>query len=248
MVSILHSEAFNYLPERTLNRNLEHGECAAGLFYRKWCRKLLMDSDGWAFYSNCKATNVPAPNPATVYMGILIGNYPKVLPEMSNTVLAYAVKKEMPSTFDKGLKGFFMVGGRELPIAGLDAGINVVVAKAYVRVPVAALDASFWGNYANGNLDLGVSLTGGLLIEFGLGSITCTELSGGASAVAFVTGEYLNSSLNLKGGADFTSTLTASQGVPYLAGCIDAVSISVSVSGGFSFNANPFKVDFYVNM
>jgi TANFOR domain-containing protein len=205
---------------------------------------ILMDSDGWAFYSNASADGVPAPEACTVNMGILIGNYPTgITTDMSNTVLKYAVKKEMPPTFNDGLKGFFMVGGRNLPISGLDIGIDVVVASAYVRVPIAAVDASFYLNLANGKTVLGTSLNGKLVIEFGLDAITCTDLSGSAFAEVYAGGIYDNGSLNFSGGAEFGADLTVSQGIPYLAGCIDAVNISVpTISGGFKFSLNPFDV------
>jgi TANFOR domain-containing protein len=208
---------------------------------------MLMDKDGWAFYSNCRAIGVQAPETCTLYMGMLIGDYPKLLPEMSSTVLAYSINKTMPSSFSEGVKGFYMVGGRELPISGLDVGVDVVVASAYVAIPQAALDVAFYGNFANGTTTLGLGLTGGLKIKFGLGSITCTDLYGDGSATASVTGEYTNDEFNLKGGADFTAGLTVKQGIPYGFGCKDAVSITVPpINGGFTFNANPFDVNFYI--
>jgi hypothetical protein len=209
---------------------------------------ILMDSDGWAFYSNCSADGVPAPEACTVNMGILVGSYPTgITADMSNTVLKYSVKKQMPETFKEGLKGFFMVGGRNLPLSGLDIGIDVIVASAYVRIPIAAVDASFYGNFVNGNMAIGTGLNGKIVIEFGLDAITCTDLSGSASAVVFAEGSIINKTLNFKGGADFAADLSVSQGIPYLAGCIDAVSIQVpTISGGFSFNLNPFDVKMYL--
>jgi hypothetical protein len=209
---------------------------------------ILMDSEGWAFYSNASADGVPAPEACTVNMGILIGSYPSgITADMSNVALKYAVKKEMPPTFNDGLKGFFMVGGRNLPLSGLNIGIDVVVASAYVRVPVAAVDASFYMNFANGKKVIGTALNGKLIIEFGLESITCTDLYGGTFADVYASGIYNNGSLNFNGGANFGANLTVSQGVPYLAGCIDAVSISVpTINGGFDFNLNPFDVKMYL--
>jgi hypothetical protein len=60
---------------------------------------MLMDKDGWAFYSSATAKNVPVPEPATVNAGVLIGNYASVTNEMKNTVLTYAINKEIPNTF-----------------------------------------------------------------------------------------------------------------------------------------------------
>ena len=209
---------------------------------------ILMDSDGWAFYSNCRASGVSAPEPCTLYMGILIGNYPKVLPEMSSTVLAYAINKQMPSTFNNGLKGFYMLGGRELPISGLDIGIDVVVASAYVRVPVAAVDASFYMNF-DGDATFGTGLSGALRVEFGLGSITCTDLSGFGEAKVHLEATAASSgSLNLSGNADLAAGLNISQGIPNPFGdCITAINIPVTISGGLDFKTSPsFKVNFYL--
>ena len=209
---------------------------------------ILMDSDGWAFYSSCKASNVPAPEPCTLNMGLLIGNYPSILPEMKNTVLQYAVKKEMPSTFNKGLSGFYMVGGRDLPLAGLDIGINVVVASAYVRVPVAAVDAAFYLNVEPNKTVFGTGVSGRLRVEFGLSSITCTDLSGYGDATILLGAEAESSgSLNLYGKAAFGAGLKVSQGIPTPIGCQEAISISVDVKGGFEFSTQPsLNVDFYI--
>ena len=207
---------------------------------------VLMDSDGWAFYSNCRASEIPAPDPCSLNMGILIGDYPKVLPEMKNTVLQYAIKKEMPSTFSKGLHGFYMVGGRELPISGLDIGIKLIVVSAYARVPFAGVDASFYGNYVNGNMDMGLDVYGGIRIEFGLGSITCTELSGFASAEVGLFANVKNGKANLTGSAGFSTNLTVSQGVWSVVDCIDAISLSVPVAGSLQFKSNPFDVQFHL--
>ncbi len=209
---------------------------------------ILMDSNGWAFYANCSADGVPAPEPCTVYIGILVGNYPSsITADMTNTVLKYSVKKEMPETFNSGLKGFFMVGGRDLPFSGLDVGIDVVVASAYVRIPVAAVDASFYGNFIEGNMAIGLGLHGKIQMEFGLEAITCTELNGSVLVEVYVEGTIINKSLNIKGGAKFAVNLTVSQGVPYPGGCIDAINISIpTLGGGFDFNLNPFDVKLYL--
>jgi len=208
---------------------------------------ILMDSYGWAFYANCSADGVPAPEPCTVNIGILVGNYPSgITADMSNTALKYSVKKEMPETFNSGLKGFFMVGGRDLPFSGLDIGIDVVVASAYVRIPVAAVDASFYGNFLNGNMEIGTGLHGKIVIEFGLEAITCTELSGSVSVEVHAEGTINNGGLHLEGGAEFDVDLTVSQGVPYPFGCIDAIDINVAIGGGFIFKLNPFNLEMYL--
>jgi hypothetical protein len=209
---------------------------------------MLMDKDGWAFYSSCNASNVPAPEPCTLNMGLLIGDYPTVLPEMKNTVLKYAVKKEMPPTFNKGLKGFYMVGGRDLPLSGLDIDIDVIVASAYVRVPVAAVDAAYYLNFEPNNEIFGTAVSGRIRVEFGLGSITCTDLTGYGDATVLLGAEAESSgSLNLMGKADFAAGLKVSQGIPTPVGCQDAVDISVNVKGGFDFSTQPkLNVDFYL--
>jgi hypothetical protein len=169
---------------------------------------ILMDSGGWAFYANCMAENVPAPDLTTVKMGILIGNYPSgISADMKTTALKYSVNKEMPETFSNGLKGFFMVGSRDLPFSGLDIGIDVIVASAYVYIPFAAVDASFYGNFANGENVIGMGLYGKVKIEFGLEAITCTELSGYAVATAQADGTYINGNLNFSGRAVSSSEI-----------------------------------------
>ncbi len=212
---------------------------------------ILMDEVGWAFYSNASAEGVLAPEPTTVNMGILIGNYTSDLTsDMSSTVLKYSINKTMPETFNKGLLGFFMVGGRNLPLSGLDIGIDVKVAKAYVKVPIAAVDASFYGNFAGGSNEVGMGLNGMLRIEFGLGAITCTDLSGHAEANVIAGGKYVDGDLDFKGGADFGTSLTVSQGIPTPFGCEEALSIGYDVSGGFNFilgTGKGFDVKMYLN-
>ncbi len=213
---------------------------------------ILMDDVGWVFYSNATAEGVLAPEPTTVNMGILIGNYTSgVTSDMSNTVLKYSINKTMPETFNKGLLGFFMVGGRNLPLSGLDIGIDVKVAKAYVRVPIAAVDASFYGNFAGGSNEVGMGLNGKLIIEFGLSAITCTDLEGEANADVFVKGIYKDSKMGLEGGAGFGTTIKLSQGIPTPLGCEEALSIGVGVSGGFNFKVDTggdFDVNMYLNL
>ncbi|MBP7506706.1 MAG: hypothetical protein KA807_02695 [Prolixibacteraceae bacterium] len=212
---------------------------------------ILMDNDGWAFYSNATADGVPAPEATTVNMGILIGNYPSgITADMSSVVLKYSVNKTMPETFNNGLKGFFLVGGRNLPISGLDIGIDVKVAKAYVKVPIAAVDASFYGNFAGGSNEVGMGLNGKLRIEFGLGAITCTDLTGDAEASVFAAGKYKDKELEFSGGADFKTSLSVSQGIPTPFGCEEALSVGYSVNGGFNFilgTDNGFDVKMYLN-
>lgn len=206
---------------------------------------MLMDNDGWAFYSSAMAKNVPVPEPATVNAGILIGNYKTITPDMKNTVLTYAIRKEMPAAFtdNGGLKGFYLIGGRDLPIKGLDIDVNVVVAKAYVEVPMAGVDASFYMNFAGGKKTIGGRLDGGLQILFSLGSIACTDLSGDAKATISIGANYENKKVSLKGESTFSSSLTISQGVGAMGKCIDAVSFGVDVEGGIIFTS-PFNVDF----
>jgi hypothetical protein len=43
----------------------------------------------------------------------------------------------------------------------------------------SAVDVSFWGNFIGKN-EMGMSLNGMIIAEFGLGAITCTDLEGSA--------------------------------------------------------------------
>ncbi|MBN1924621.1 MAG: hypothetical protein JW798_02190 [Prolixibacteraceae bacterium] len=208
---------------------------------------LLMDKDGWIFYSTCKADNVPAPEPTTINTGILIGNYPSTVnDQIKNTVLTYAVNKELPETFKRdNLKGFYMVGGRNLPLAGLDVSVNLVLASAHVSVPTSAVDAAFWGNFSNG-ANFGYAVTGGFEVKFGIGAITCTSLSGYVFNKVGLEGGW--DSVNgaaLNGFMEMTGNLSIEQGVPFVNGCNDAVSKQIGVTGGFKLGV-PF--DFWYDL
>ncbi|MCF8359439.1 MAG: hypothetical protein K9H26_11805 [Prolixibacteraceae bacterium] len=208
---------------------------------------LLMDEDGWIFYSTCKADNVPAPEPTTLNTGLLIGNYPSTVNnQIKNTVLTYAVNKELPQTFTRdNLQGFYMVGGRNLPLSGLDVSVNLVLANAHVSVPTSAVDAAFWGNFSSG-ANFGYAITGGFEVKFGIGAITCTSLSGYVFNKVGLEGSW--DSVNgaaLNGSMDMSGNLSIEQGVPFVNGCKDALSKHIGVTGGFQLGV-PF--DFWYDL
>nr|HPR32216.1 hypothetical protein [Prolixibacteraceae bacterium] len=208
---------------------------------------LLMDKDGWIFYSTAKADNVPAPEPTTINTGILIGNYPSTVSnEIKNTVLTYAVNKELPETFVRdNLKGFYMVGGRNLPLSGLDISVNLVLANAHVSVPTSAVDAAFWGNFSNG-ANFGYAVTGGFEVKFGIGSITCTSLNGYVFNKVGLEGSWdSQNGAALNGFMTLDGNLSIEQGVPFVNGCNPGVSMDISVTGGFKLGV-PF--DFWYDL
>jgi hypothetical protein len=147
-----------------------------------------------------------------------------------------------------GLKGFYMIAGRDLPLKGLDIDVDVIVAKAYVEVPMAGVDASFYMNFANGQKDFGGGMDGGIKVLFGLGSITCTSLSGSALATIGIKGGYEGGRIKLEGKQSFSTNLSIKQGVPVVKGCKTVFSETFGVSGGFEFKAVPHhEVNFYID-
>ena len=208
---------------------------------------LLMDSKGWAFYAACTGTNVPLPDKCTANLGLLIGNHSEITPEMQSTVLTYAINKQLPDAFKNsgGLRGFFIVAGRDLPIAGLDIDYDFLVAKAYVKVPIAALNGMFWLNTVNG-MNFGLGMAGKLKFDCLLRSITCTGIGGGIDFSADIMAQYNNGNPSLSSSNSLNGYSIISQGVPALVGCIDALDFRLDLGAKLDWSLPPFKVKFEI--
>lgn len=202
---------------------------------------ILMDGHGWLFYGNATAPNVPLPDPCQANLGLLVGYYTESLPQdVENTVLHYAIRKELPAFVksDK-LLGFFTLAGRDLPLSGLDVSVNVIVASAYVEVPTAGIDGYAYMNAGKG-LKVGVGVDGKIQVDFGLNSITCTELYG--NAVACIAAEMNNGGLS--GCAGMKAKLGIKQEVPLVIGCGGTIiDESITQDASFTFST-PFNMAF----
>jgi hypothetical protein len=219
-----------------------------GSFLVSGSLNVLMDKLGWCFYACATAKNVPMPEPCTANVGILVGDYASIGSDIENTVLRYAIRKKMPQTFtDKGLKGYFVLAGRDLPISGLDIDVNVIVANAYVKVPVAGIDAYTYLNMAKG-LDFGLGIDGKLKVVFGLNAITCTHLEGGATAClslesALESKTSSSPKFKLSGYAGISAYVKVKQEV--FPACLETIfDQTIQKEAHFNFSLSPFKADF----
>jgi hypothetical protein len=213
-----------------------------GSFTASGSLNILMDSNGWLFYGNATAPNVPLPDPCTANIGLLVGYYKSTIPsDVQDVVLHYAIRKELPQSIkDNKLLGFFSLAGRDLPIKGLDVDIPLVVATAYVNVPTAGIDGYAYMNLLSKPM-FGVGIDGKIQVNFGLKAITCTDLTG--SATACINAE-LNEN-NLTACAGISAELGLKQYAPLVVGCGGIIFDSTtSKEASFKFSLNPFDVQF----
>ncbi len=213
-----------------------------GSFKASGSLNILVNDNGWLFYGSATAPNVPLPDPCQANLGLLVGYYNADVPhDVENTVLHYAIRKELPGAINKDkLMGFFTLAGRDLPIAGLDININVIVASAYIEIPTAGIDGYAYMNINHG-LKTGVGIDGKVQVNFGLNAITCTSLYG--NAVACIMSEIGTSGLT--GCAGINATLGVKQEVPLVVGCGNTLfDEKITKAASFTLSSSPFKMTF----
>jgi hypothetical protein len=220
-------------------------ETQIGPFKAAASLNILMDSQGWCFYGYGTASQVPLPDPCQANIGFLIGYYDdNISSDIENTVLKYAVRKVLPEKFKTGkLHGFFTLAGRDLPIKGLDIDYDVIVAKAYLEIPVAGIDAY---TYMNGSSFVG-GFDAKVVVKFGLNSISCTNLYGSAAACIDFSGGIVNGSVDASGCAGLSATIGVKQQTPLGLGCGDILfEGSVDFNASMDVQVHPFNVNFHL--
>lgn len=208
-----------------------------GGFKASGTMNILIDKNGWLFYGNATAPNVPLPEPCQADIGLIVGFYNNSIPEEAKAVtLRFAIRKEWPKNFNNSkLVGYFTLAGRGLPIEGLDVDIPLVVATAYAEVPTAGIDGYSYLNLADG-FNLGAGIDGKIQVNFGLRSITCTSLYG--SAVGCMSGEYNNGGFNACAGLKFK--LGIKQEIPLVFDCGGTIFDEyLEKAASFEFSTNP---------
>jgi hypothetical protein len=220
-------------------------ETTIGTFKAAASMNILMDSNGWCFYGYGTASNVPLPDPCQANIGFLIGYYNDAISaDIENTVLKYAVRKVLPEKFKTGkLHGFFTLAGRDLPIKGLDIDYDVIVAKAYLEIPVAGIDAY---TYMNGNSFVG-GFDAKVVVKFGLNSIACTNIYGSATACIDFSGGLENGHVNASGCAGLSALLGVKQQTPLVVDCGDTIfEGKVDFKASMDVQVNKFNVNFHL--
>jgi hypothetical protein len=133
--------------------------------------------------------------------------------------------------------------GTNLALKGLDAGFTVIVARAYIEVPVAGIDLY---TYLNGS-SFGVGIDAKVEIRFGLNSIACTNIYGSATACVNLFGEIVDGSVNAGGCAGLSTQLSVEQMTPLLIDCVPPIfKASIDFKASMDISLHPWNVNFNV--
>jgi hypothetical protein len=195
---------------------------------------MLFDNQG--FYISA-AAQVTAPVVNTFNAGILVGAYGKMPANVLNDVVKFNYNKQVPCYLStNGLKGFFITGGRELPLQVPNFSIDIPPGLALVSVNAGAtsgLEVQLGMDFKKGTI-----LTAQALIYAkawaGIGSISCTEASANAAAEIMVTGTYNAGTFNIDGCGSLLLDVKGSQRVPLLVDCV-APEISLNTTLGAKY-------------
>jgi hypothetical protein len=174
---------------------------------------LLIDASGWYFLSGGDAT---VPGFGNLQAGILIGDYTGMPASVTQTLLQFAYDKSVPPGLQSGVSGFFVTGRKDLPQFSVpDAGFDLGVVSAHFGGETG-LDGRLWMDFGGPGTELGIGGMAYVNAYFIASSITCTSVSGQASAelgakgiVNPATGQY-----DLKGCGSLTVGGSVEQCVP----------------------------------
>jgi hypothetical protein len=119
--------------------------------------ELLFDRSGWYFYTGAMI-NVNIPPSQLIFpvaTGMLIGNYRDINPTLEARVTEISISKRLPSTYKtNGLKGFFMVGRKDL-LEEINYGVNFFIADFEIGIK-AGLEARIYANFGDKSQELGI--------------------------------------------------------------------------------------------
>ena len=163
--------------------------------------EMLFEPKGWYFFAGAKVT-APVPIIFPVDVGIGIGYYPELTPQIEQQMTSRSYVKKLPSTFhSNGLRGFLITGRRDfLPEFKIKFGVGDFAAFALgiPNVEVGAsvgLDARIYGNFAARHQQISI---GAMLFAHAYAKVThigCS-ISGDVRAEVGVKATFTNSSDN----------------------------------------------------
>lgn len=197
----------------------------------KGVANMLFGSGG--FYISA-AVQVTAPVVNTFNAGILIGTYGGLPQKVLQDVVKYNYNKNTPCYLSKtGLKGFFISGGRELPLKVPSFSVDIPPGLALVSISAGATSGV--------EVQLAMDFKAGLILEAnllvyahawaGIGSIVCTEAKADVKAEILIKGNYQNGIFAIDGCGSLVLKVEGSQKLPVLVDCT-APEISLGTTLG----------------
>ncbi len=181
---------------------------------------LLVDASGWYFLSGGSMT---VPGFGNLKAGMLIGDYDHMPSDVISTLMQFAYDKSVPSGFQNGISGFFFVGRKTIPQLDIpDVGFKLGPIGAYFGGETG-LDGRVWMSFDGPGTEFGIGGMAYVNAYFIMSSITCTKVSGEASAemgakgvINVGTGQY-----DLQGCGSLTVGGSVEQCIP--TPCLDGI-------------------------
>lgn len=159
----------------------------AGAMHLKGSANFLVDGTGWYMLTGGLVT---APGLGTMAAGMLIGDYHQMAPDVTQTLMQYAYNKNIPSSFQSGVSGFFFTGQKDVPIINIpNFEVNLGVLSAGLGLSVG-LDARIWMGFNGSGNEYGIGAMAFAHAWLSASSLTCTKLSADARAEVGVEGIY----------------------------------------------------------
>lgn len=194
------------------------------------------------------AAQVTAPVVNTFNAGILLGTYTNIPQNFLTDVVKYNYNKNVPCYIkEQGLTGFFITGGRELPLKVPQFSIDIPPGLAIVSVSCGATSGV--------EVQLAMNFKGGFKLDANLlvfahawasvGSITCTEASADATAELLVKGSYDAGKFAIDGCGSLVLAVKGKQSVPPFCSAPD---IELGTTLGAKYEIHIGSDGFYQNV
>jgi hypothetical protein len=121
--------------------------------------EMLMDKQGWYFYTGA-GMDLPQSVPLhpllfPLSVGIIIGSYPTISPDLTSRITQNSFVKKLPSTFSQGIHGFFMTGKKDI-LQPTSLKIDFEVVNFEIGAS-AGLDARMYANFGDQSQQIGIA-------------------------------------------------------------------------------------------
>ena len=121
--------------------------------------EMLMDRQGWYFYTGA-GMDLPQSIPLhpllfPLSVGIIIGDYPTISPDLTSRITQNSYVKKLPNTYSQGIHGFFITGKKEiLQPTALKIDFDIVNFEIGAS---AGLDARLYANFGGQSQQIGMA-------------------------------------------------------------------------------------------
>lgn len=121
--------------------------------------EMLMDRQGWYFYTGA-GMDLPQSIPLhpllfPLEVGIIIGDYPTISPDLTSRITQNSYVKKLPNTYSQGIHGFFITGKKDiLQPTALKIDFDIVNFEIGAS---AGLDARLYANFGGQSQQIGMA-------------------------------------------------------------------------------------------